>query len=198
MSFDIENRHGVPTRHLTDPKAMRALAHPLRSTLLELLMREGTLTATKASELTGESPANCSFHLRQLAKYGFAEETGEGKGRERPWRPVSISQRWDVEDGSEEAAAHLRSFVVRRDVDRLWAWFETQSAYDRAWRDAALVSDWILYVTEEEFRDLGEELAGLFSRYLDRTADPAKRPEGSQPVGALAYTFPLPPTPAGN
>ena len=198
MSFDVENKQGIPTRHVREPMAMRALAHPVRATLLELLVREGTLTATRASELTGESPANCSFHLRQLAKYGFAEETGEGRGRERPWRPVSISQRWDVEDGSEEAAAHLRSFVVRRDVERLWTWFETQGAHPKGWRDASLVSDWILYLTEEEFRDLGEELAGVFSRFLDRTADRAKRPAGSRPVGALAYTFPLPPTPSGN
>jgi hypothetical protein len=176
---------------------MRALAHPLRATLLELLVREGSLTATRASELTGESPANCSFHLRQLAKYGFAEETGEGRGRERPWRPVSISQHWDA-DGSEEAATHLRSFVVRRDLERLWGWFETQGSHEPEWRDAALVSDWLLYLTEDEFRALGEELAAVASRYLDRTADPSLRPEGARPVEALAYTFPLPPTPSGN
>jgi hypothetical protein len=155
------------------------------------------LTATRAAELTGESPANCSFHLRQLAKYGFAEETGEGKGRERPWRPVSISQHWDV-DGSEEAATRLRSFVVRRDLERLWTWFETQGSYEAAWREDALVSDWILYLTDEEFRALGEELAAVASKYLDRTADPSLRPKGARPVEALAYTFPLPPTPSGN
>lgn len=196
MSFDDEIPEGVPRRRLTDPLAMRALAHPVRATLLELLMREGTLTATRASELTGESPANCSFHLRQLAKYGFAEETGDGKGRERPWRPVSISHQWDV-DGSEEAATHLRSFVVRRDLERLWEWFGTQGSYDPAWRDAALVSNSILYLTEDEFRNLGEEIGALLSRHLDRTADPARRPAGSRPVGALAYTFPLPPTSKG-
>ncbi|HXJ65625.1 MAG TPA: helix-turn-helix domain-containing protein [Actinomycetota bacterium] len=197
MSFDEEIPGSVPLRRLTDPLAMRALAHPIRASLLELLMREGSLTATRASELTGESPANCSFHLRQLAKYGFAEETGEGKGRERPWRPVSTSHEFDV-DGSEAAATHLRSFFVRRNLERLWAWFETQGSHDPAWRDAALVSNWILYLTEDEFRSVGREITRLLSRYLDRTADPAKRPEGSRPVGALAYTFPLPPTPAGN
>ena len=56
---------------LTDPKAMRALAHPLRWALLEALGHAGTLTATQASEMLGESPANCAFHLRTLAKYGF-------------------------------------------------------------------------------------------------------------------------------
>jgi helix-turn-helix protein len=197
MSFDYGIPQDVPRRKLTDPVAMRALAHPLRATLLELLVREGSLTATRASELTGESPANCSFHLRQLAKYGFAEETGGGRGRERPWRPVSISQQWDA-DGSESAATHLRSFVVRRDLERLWAWFETQESFGPGWRDAALVSDWILYLTEDEFRAFGEELAAVASKYLGRTADPSLRPEGARPVEALAYTFPLPPTPSGS
>src|SRR5262252_8581356 len=71
---------------ITDARAMRALAHPLRLALLEALMHAGTLTATQASELLGESPANCAFHLRTLAKYGFVEEAGGGRGRERPWR----------------------------------------------------------------------------------------------------------------
>ena len=110
---------------------------------------------------------------------------------------MSISQHWDA-DGVEEAATHLRSFVVRRDLERLWTWFETQGSYDPAWRDAALVSDWILYLTEDEFRALGEELARVASQFLERTADPSLRPAGARPVAALAYTHPLPPTPAGN
>src|SRR5262249_56698118 len=76
------------TRKLTDARAMRALAHPVRISLLEALMHAGTLTATQASELVGESPANCAFHLRTLAKYGYVVEAGGGKGRERPWPPA--------------------------------------------------------------------------------------------------------------
>ena len=67
--------------NLTDPRAIRALAHPLRWALLEALGQAGTLTATQASEMLGESPANCAFHLRTLAKYGFVEEAGGGRGR---------------------------------------------------------------------------------------------------------------------
>src|SRR5271154_2933830 len=75
---------------LTDAKAMRALAHPIRIALLEILGVR-TLTATQASELLGESPANCAFHLRTLARYGFVEEAGGGRGRERPWRSTHKS-----------------------------------------------------------------------------------------------------------
>ena len=68
---------------------MRAVAHPLRMALLELFAYHETLTATQASELLGESPANSAFHLRTLAKYGFLREAGGGKGRERPWTLVN-------------------------------------------------------------------------------------------------------------
>ena len=74
---------------LTDAKAMRAVAHPVRMALIELFGYHETLTATQASEFLGESPANCAFHLRTLAKYGFVREAGGGKGRERPWRLVN-------------------------------------------------------------------------------------------------------------
>src|SRR5580692_9859211 len=70
---------------ITDPTVMRALAHPVRMALIELFGVHDTLTATQASEALGESPANCAFHLRTLAKYGFVEEAGGGRGRERPW-----------------------------------------------------------------------------------------------------------------
>src|SRR6202042_2178730 len=78
---------------LTDAVAMRALAHPVRVSLIELLAVVDTLTATQASELLGESPANCAFHLRTLAKYGFVEEAGGGRGRERPWKSSAQSLR---------------------------------------------------------------------------------------------------------
>src|SRR2546430_594232 len=87
---------------LTDPKAMRALAHPLRWALLEALGHAGTLTATQASEMLGESPANCAFHLRTLAKYGFVEEAGGGKGRERPWRQAYGRMSWQARQGDEQ------------------------------------------------------------------------------------------------
>lgn len=59
------------------------MAHPVRVALLEALSLQGPMTATEAGERIGESPTTCSFHLRQLAKYGFVEEAGgarDGRG----------------------------------------------------------------------------------------------------------------------
>src|SRR5580693_3114647 len=77
-------------RKVTDAQTLRALAHPVRIALIEALTLRGAMTATEVGELIGESPTTCSFHLRQLAKYGFVEEAGGGKGRARPWRITSI------------------------------------------------------------------------------------------------------------
>src|ERR1700727_2212659 len=81
---------------VTDARAMRALAHPLRVALLEAIRRDGEITATRAAELLGESPGNMSWHLQTLAKYGFVEETGDGRGRSRPWRVTSPTRSWET------------------------------------------------------------------------------------------------------
>src|SRR5262249_20411466 len=77
-------------RKITDARTLRALAHPVRIELLEALLHGGAQTATEAGERIGETPTTCSFHLRQLAKYGFVEEAGGGQGRARPWRLTTI------------------------------------------------------------------------------------------------------------
>ncbi|MGH3064964.1 MAG: winged helix-turn-helix domain-containing protein, partial [Gaiellaceae bacterium] len=75
---------------LTDPGALRALAHPVRIRLLGLLRREGPLSASEAGRRIGESSGSASYHLRQLARFELVEEAGGGRGRERPWRATSL------------------------------------------------------------------------------------------------------------
>src|SRR5262249_58358973 len=104
----------MDTRKLTDARAMRALAHPVRIALLEALAHAGTLTATQASELLGESPANCAFHLRTLAKYGYVVEAGGGKGRERPWRRTHTELHVPTEQEDPGAA------VAAEELSQLW------------------------------------------------------------------------------
>ncbi|HZT53310.1 MAG TPA: winged helix-turn-helix domain-containing protein [Gaiellaceae bacterium] len=102
---------------ITDPRAMRALAHPVRLDLLAAL-GEGPLTATQCSERVGESPQSCSYHLRTLARHGFVERVEAGNGRERPWRKVARGLRWS---GSRDpsAALALAGTFLARDVQLL-------------------------------------------------------------------------------
>src|SRR3954453_11280927 len=146
---------------LTDPRALRALAHPTRMKLVGLLRRHGPLTATQAGALLGEVPASASFHLRQLAKYGLVEEAPGGRGRQRPWQATAGFTSWSGVGGGPqmEAAAQLLSSVVAdRYHEQFIDWLEQQTQEPLEWQQAARFSDFALYLTAEELKELGERL----------------------------------------
>ena len=179
---------------LTDPKAMRALAHPVRMALLELFNMSPTLTATQASEALGESPANCAFHLRTLAKYGLIEEAGGGRGRERPWRRVHIALSFSSErqrDSQARMAAEALGSAWRdRWLDRIRRTFDAR-AWDDTWASAVCASNSVRFLTADEADAVAEELLAIVDRYRDRTYDPALRPEGALPVGFNIFSYPI-------
>jgi len=180
---------------------MRALSHPVRIALIEALTLGGAMTATEVGERIGESPTTCSFHLRQLARYGFIEEAGGGKGRARPWRMASIGMRIGSESDDPEtqiAARALGKLVRDRQLNRYRMWLTASSSYPKPWRDAAIDDEHLIYLTPEEMEQLHAELhAMLLPRFRERLTDPTQRPPGSVPVELLLFGFPLePPTPS--
>jgi DNA-binding transcriptional ArsR family regulator len=186
---------------ITDARTMRALAHPLRVRLLEAIVRDGELTATQAAELLGESPGNMSWHLQTLAKYGFIEEAGAGRGRSRPWRPVSRSRSFDTGMSDPEQAAaedELERTFVMRTFEQLREWWSRRLSYSEKWRRAAFTSEGIVYVTPEELGEIVDQIIAIRDRFKEREQDRDKRPEGSLPVHMYAHGHPLPPTPSGN
>ncbi len=191
----------VPRRQLSDAREIRAVAHPLRIALLEALGREGPLTATEAGELLGESPANMSFHLRTLAKYGLVEEAPGGTGRQRPWRRVTVSHVIDLD--SEEPAATIAAqtlsrHLAARALERRAEWEATRMSFPQRWRDSSFAFNSLVYLTAAELETVGQELLAILDRYSDRVPDRAKRPEGAYPVAIVAHGHPLPPSPSGN
>ncbi|HVY11047.1 MAG TPA: helix-turn-helix domain-containing protein [Mycobacteriales bacterium] len=187
-------------RPLTDPREIRAIAHPVRLALLEALSREGPLTATQAAEIVDESPANCSFHFRTLAKYGFVEEVPGGTGRARPWRRIALGQSIDLGEPGEvtiagQTFAHL---AQERTFDRVRHYIDTLPSYPKEWQQGSFITDWLIYVTADELAEIGEAVMEQLSRYRERTGDLSLRPEGSRPVQVAAFGFPLPPTASGN
>src|SRR5215472_12374176 len=77
---------------LSDPRAIRALAHPARLAIIEALLPGDELTATECASLTGLSPSATSYHLKALERWGFVE-AGQARadGRDRPWKVVGRS-----------------------------------------------------------------------------------------------------------
>ena len=178
---------------LTDARAMRAVAHPVRMALIELFGYHETLTATQASELLGESPANCAFHLRTLAKYGFLREAGGGKGRERPWtltnRTVTITE--DQPDAQAAlAAGELTRLWLERWIDRARSYFNVRNEM-AGWEEASGWSNRHVFLTPEETTRLREEMRRLLDRYEDRLSDPALRPAGALPVEWTIFAAPI-------
>jgi DNA-binding transcriptional ArsR family regulator len=189
----------VPGRPLADPKAMRALAHPVRLALLDQLAVHGTLTAARASELLGESAANCSFHLRTLAKYGFVEPVAgrPGMGRQRPWRrvPGGVSTSEVREDTAESVAAQaLTDVIVERRLDAIRAYrAKVQPELAPAWQELSGHLNVITHLTLDEGRRLRAALLDLLAEYADRAQDPTARPADAVPVQLFAYLMPEPP-----
>lgn len=186
----------LPLRRLTDPRELRALAHPVRVRLVEELAFDGPLTATELAERLGESPANCSWHLRQLAKYGQVEEAGGGSGRRRPWRVVVQSQTWGEEEDDPVARAAGQAFadvLDARDREEYDAWRRREPGESPEWRRAAFVSRSFAWLTADELDELSNLFQEFGMRYVERFTDPSTRPPGSRPVRLTAAGFPTRP-----
>ena len=182
------------TVELSDARALRAVAHPVRLALVGLLRREGPLTATRAGALLGESATTCSFHLRQLARYGLVEEAGGGRGRERPWRATASFTSWpSVAENPEAqvAADALTAVVARRYFERLMRWLEHRSEDAREWREAPLFGDTIIVATAQELVELGRQLDELLEPYRRRLAEQREAwPPGARHVMVVKLAFP--------
>jgi hypothetical protein len=172
-------------RDITDPKALRALAHPLRWKLIEFIGREGTATATQCAQETGESVANCSYHLNLLAKYAYVEKAEGGQGREKPWRLVN--QRQSISDigvdqetalAAQAASGAFLDFALGQIKERSL----TSHLEPEEWRQAIGVSNNTDYMTPAEIKEVEDAAFAVIERFHVRRNDPSLRPEGSRPV----------------
>ena len=208
---DDDPRDSRGRLNLTDPKAIRALAHPVRWALLEALGQAGTLTATQASDMLGESPANCAFHLRTLAKYGFVEEAGGGRGRERPWRQAHDGMSWRSSEVGDpqftRAAEALDQVWMDRVMSRARYSLSKMSSWSDVYGDSLGGSVSRLFLTPEEAQEIHAEISAVFERVagmgnrFGERRDPTLRPPGAAPVEFALFAYPIldsPPMPAGD
>jgi predicted ArsR family transcriptional regulator len=171
---------------------MRALAHPLRLDLIEALTVLGPATAAACARHLGSTQASCSFHLRQLAKYGFVEQAADsGDRRERPWRLTDLEQSWSAADtGSEAAADHLGRVFLQREADRMLGWLDASAAEPAEWRRAAFSGGATLPVTVEELEEIGGQLRAVLEPYARRLRDRSAMPPGARFVRILLAATP--------
>jgi DNA-binding transcriptional ArsR family regulator len=177
---------------LSDPRQMRALAHPLRLRLLGLLRSDGPATATMLGRETDSSPALVSYHLRSLAAHSLIEEAPElaNDGRERWWRSMHGGMTWnpaDFLDTPERAAAagSLMSEIADRYADAAREWLADAPSWPPDWVDAADMSDWRLRLTPDATRKLRADLIEVIDRYAE-----APHEEGSEFVRLIVQVLP--------
>jgi DNA-binding transcriptional ArsR family regulator len=185
-------------RRVTEPSALRALSHPLRLRILELLELEGPLTATEAATHLDTTASNLSFHLRLLAKHGYVVDTGDGVGRNRPWRLVDTPVTVKVDDLDEAGRDAIRVFIGAV-ADRYRAnalrWLGMRDRFPKRWRNAASDSHLVLHMSAEELSAVAASIDALLQPYLARGS--RRHEPGTAPVSIIVSTLPLAePTPS--
>jgi DNA-binding transcriptional ArsR family regulator len=163
--------------HFADARAMRALAHPARVAILDHLFKHGPATATECADIVGESPSDCSFHLRTLAKWGFVEAMPV-RGRNRPWRAVARHIRWaggalaDAEDSA--ASVLLLREWIRRDEQYLERYLQNQAIFPPEWQNAFAMASRTVSLTAAELSELTQRYRELVQEYAQRAGDPSR------------------------
>jgi len=189
----MADRH--PTVRITDPKVMRALAHPARIAIIEHLGSTGAVvTATECAELVGLSPSATSYHLRELAKYGLVEQApSRGDARERVWRSTTSGFNVDGDLAEPETRASMKALVdvyLNRDFARLRDWMARQHEEPKAWQEASALMGPMLLLNAEELVEVNRQVQEVLAPYRrrDRMAD---APADARPVAVHYAAFPV-------
>jgi predicted ArsR family transcriptional regulator len=164
-----------------DPRALRALSHPVRLRLLGLLRTDGPSTASALAARLGLNSGATSYHLRQLAAHGFVvDDEDRGNGRERWWRAAHQSTRTSdeaVSDPGERDAhdAYLQAVAVVH-TELLQRAVEERPLLPDPWRRTTDLSDWHRRLTPARAHELVEALHAVVERWEE---DPAETRPGA-------------------
>ncbi|MCX4850001.1 helix-turn-helix transcriptional regulator [Streptomyces sp. NBC_00893] len=191
--MDSNNRLG--DIEITDPQAMRALAHPVRLAILDHLQRHGPATATQLAPDVGATPSVTSWHLRHLAGFGLIRDSEPGPDRrQRRWEAVASGFRFETpQDPADEegrsAARVLSQEMFRRSAGLPGRWAaEVEPGLDPAWLAQAGLADTRVVVSAEELAAVEDGIERLLAPYVTR--DAAERPAGARGVRLLRYVLP--------
>lgn len=181
-----------------DAPALKALAHPMRVQILQILRMQNRASVTSLARELGETTGATSYHLRQLARHGFVEEFDAGEpgekraGRQQRWWRMAVDQvhmtGFDFladEDTREAAGFLLREYHAERSR-RLANWFATATRWPKAWQRASSDLDAGLELNPAQTRALADELAAVVEKYRELTPG-----RGARRVDVQYAVFPV-------
>ena len=163
----------------------------MRLDLLGYLMSEGPATASACARAIGDTPSNCSYHLRVLAGIGLVEADASGDGRERPWRATITG--FTAAPGTA-GASELLAASVQLDYQSAREYLRRRDELPAQWRDTDVHGSYGLRVTVDELRALGEAIDALVRPYIAATREDS--PADSVPVSLSLLALPRPPASA--
>jgi DNA-binding transcriptional ArsR family regulator len=176
-------------RRITEPEALEALAHPVRLELINHLMADGPATASACARAVGDTPSNCSYHLRVLAKVGLVGEVDSDDGRERPWRALITGFDTSVDDEGPMTpqAAALLAVSLQRDQRMVRDHLARRDELPRRWRSADVYAAYSLRLTPRELTELAGKLDALIRPYVAATREDAPRGSALVHLGMQAF-----------
>ena len=194
-SGDVPRRkRAEKTVEITDPKAIRALAHAARIEVIsELYATQVSHTATELAARTGLTPSAMSYHLPALQKWGIvAPAENAGDARERRWKAAGTD--FTISGGSvaspEIAVVDLELDAFRRRASAFAkARGERRQRGETGEEPAAVVlSSNLLYLTNPQRRELLDRIRAVLREY--ELEDPTRIPEGAERVATLWSMIP--------
>lgn len=153
---------------ITDPLAIRALAHKVRMEVIDEFFSSRRLhTATELAGRFGLTPSAMSYHLRALEKWGYvvrAEATGDG--RERYWRAAGDTLSvGGIGMASELVNSSFVDVTLGTARDRVVRALQNADATESPDKQVILVENSKYLLTKAQSQEFGRDYAELSAKY---------------------------------
>ena len=182
-------------RRIAEPEALEALGHPVRLELINHLMSAGPATASACARAVGDTPSNCSYHLRVLAQVGLVGEVASADGRERPWEALITGFDTDSDSSGEPMTAQesrLLAVSLQRDQQLVRDYMARREGEPRQWREADFYGTYTLSLTPAELTDLRGRLDAVIRPYIAATREPGDPDSELVHLNVHAFRAPSP------
>jgi DNA-binding transcriptional ArsR family regulator len=177
---------------ITDPDVLEALAHPVRLDLLTYLVATGPATASACARAVGDTPSNCSYHLRTLARHGLVQAVASEDRRQRPWQATitgfSIDPDVDPDTPQGRSNAAILSASLALEQGLLRDYLANRDRVADAWREVDITSSYTLRLAPAELRRVTAEIDELLRPLIAAGRDDA--PREAELVHVNVFAFP--------